>query len=416
MKIKFFGGAQEVGRSAIMINDGINLMLDYGTMLGNTIRYPISIPKVNAVILSHAHIDHSGSVPALFNGADVPILGTKPTHEFSMLLLKDTLKIAQNNKIPANFNKRQMDQFDRSFVEIDYGNTKRIGDMEVTLYDAGHICGSAITSINRLNAKSDNRIVYTGDLKLSPQTLHKGSDIIKSDILIIESTYALREHTSRDKLITNFIDDIKSTLDNGGTALLPVFAVGRSQELLSILHKNGLSDRVYVDGMATKATDIVLKNKRFIYNQTILENAARQAIWINDESKRDEALEEPSIILTTAGMLNGGPVLNYIRRLNKDSHIFLTGYQVEGTNGRSLLEKGVVEIDNRIVKITTPVSYHDFSAHAGMGDLHEYVKKSNANTVICVHGDKDDILSFVDYLTNEGIKAYAPAVGDTIEI
>lgn len=416
MKIKFFGGAQEVGRSAIMISDKTNIMLDYGTMLGDKLHYPISIPRIDGVVLSHAHIDHSGSVPALFNEMNIPILGTRPTHELSMLLLEDTLKIARNNRTHANFYRRELNKFDRSFIDLDYGATKHIGNMEITLYDAGHVCGSAITKINRLNANSDKRIVYTGDFKLSPQVLHEGSDVIESDVLIIESTYALRDHPQRDELIVDFINNIKTVLDNGGTALVPSFAVGRSQELLAILQKYGLSDITYLDGMARKATEIVLRNKKFVHNQNMLAEAAKRAIWVDDQSVRDEALTEPAIILTTAGMLNGGPVLNYIRRLNKKSHIFLTGYQVEGTNGRSLIEKGTVEIDNRSVKIETPMTHYDFSAHAGMEDLHEYVKKSKANTVICVHGDKESTLSFAGYLNDKGFKAYAPAVGETIEI
>lgn len=416
MRISLFGGAQEVGRSAIMINDGTRVMLDYGLMLGNRIEYPVSMPNVDALVLSHAHLDHSGSVPALFNEMGIPVFGTKPTNELSMLLLNDTLKISRRSRGSLNFHKRQLASFNRSFIEMEYGESESIKGIGLTIYDAAHIPGSAITLLEREGAGANRRVVYTGDFKLSRQELHNGAYVPESDILIMESTYASVEHPDRKALERRLIDDIKATLDNGGNALVPVFAVGRAQEVLSMLHRNGLSGMTYMDGMAREATRIIMDNPGFISNSDILEAAVDRVRPAGGTSGRDEALSEPSIILTTAGMLNGGPVLYYIERLNMNSHIFLTGYQVEGTNGRLLMDHKPLHIEHREVNVGVGFSYYDLSAHAGASELHEYARRSSPSRVICVHGSRDSTLALAESLREEGFDASAPKVGDTIDI
>jgi putative mRNA 3-end processing factor len=139
-------------------------------------------------------------------------------------------------------------------------------------------------------------------------------------------------------------------------------------------------------------------------------------MMITDKRHRKDALNEPSIILTTAGMLNGGPVLNYITKLNKNSKILITGYQVAGTNGRLLLDRGVVNIDGNVVKISTPTVYYDLSAHAGKDDLYKYVKQSSPRIVICMHGDEQNTMTFAENLKLEGFEAYSPKIGETIKL
>ncbi|MGI0134527.1 MAG: MBL fold metallo-hydrolase, partial [Candidatus Micrarchaeaceae archaeon] len=354
MILKFFGSAQEVGRSSIMLKDEKSLMMDYGVKLNHKTEYPVGMPKVDAVVLSHAHMDHSGDVPALYNEMLIPTFGTIPTLKLSQLLLEDSMKLWKKQHQQPRFHKRQLGSFINRFVSLGYHSPTRFNNMSIEFYDAAHISGSAVTLIERKNATENKRIVYTGDYKIQPQALHKGAEIVESDVLITESTYATRQHPDREQLVKSFIAKVKETLDNGGTALVPVFAVGRSQEVLAILHRHGLAGRTYIDGMARAATSIVLKYPEFILHHSALAAAAKEAVTISDQSDRLEAMNEPSIILTTAGMLNGGPVLNYITRLKKNSHILLTGYQLEGTNGRTLLEKGEVFIDGETVKIDTP--------------------------------------------------------------
>jgi putative mRNA 3-end processing factor len=416
MQLKFLGGAQEVGRSAIMLKDERTLMFDFGIKLNHKIQYPTAIPKLDALILSHAHLDHSGFSAALYNESNVPTFGTLPTLNLSTLLLEDSLNIAKRKHNKVYFHKRQIRTLASKYINLDYHSRAHFGKFDIEFYDAGHISGSAITLVERPKGKDNKRIVYTGDFKLEEQTLHKGAEVIDSDLLIMESTYSATDHPDRKQTINELVEGVKEVLDNGGNALLPVFAVGRAQEILSILYENGLTPSTYIDGMAKKATNIVMKYPKFINNSDILAKAMHETTWIEERAARKEALNGPSIIVTTAGMLTGGPVLDYITRLNKHSHIFLTGYQLEGTNGRSLLDHGFIIDDEVKKKINTPASFHDLSAHADREDLHEYVKRSSPTKVICVHGDEENTKILAEDLKVEGFDAVAPKLGDTINL
>ncbi len=417
MNIRIFGAGQEVGRSAIMLDAEKKVMLDYGVKLeGNTPEYPVAMPKIDALVISHAHLDHSGSIPLLYKNMRMPTFGTSSTLSLVNLLLEDSIKIAKKEHLPPKFQKRHIRAFINNYINMPYHRSADFGGWKLKLFDAGHISGSAITQIERPKAKSFNKIVYTGDFKVEPQILHYGAEMVKSDILIIESTYADRDHPDRETLSNKFIEDVKETLDNGGTALVPAFAIGRGQELLTLLYERGLADRTYVDGMIRKATHAITEGEERIRNAASLDKSIAKSNWIESRDDREAALTTPSIILTTAGMLNGGPVLDYIKKLNKKSKIFLTGYQVEGTNGRMLIEQKKMMIDEQLTDIKFPVETYDFSAHSGKEDLYKYVRESAPNTVICVHGSEENTKLFAETLRGEGFDAYAPKVGDKIEI
>jgi putative mRNA 3-end processing factor len=416
MLLRFLGGAREVGRSAVLMQDGKNLMFDYGIKIDHKLEYPTENHRIDAVVVSHAHLDHSGFVPAIYNSELVPAFGTAPTLRLSELLLEDSLEIAKKEHTQPKFHKRQISSLMNRYVSMDYHSKRDFGDFGIELYDAGHISGSAITLVERKKAKENRRIAYTGDYKFEEQYLHKGAEVVKADVLITESTYATREHPDRNRLIQEFIESVREVLDNGGTALVPVFAVGRSQEILAILYRHRLTALTHIDGMARAATSIVLRYPDFIKHEAVLSKAVGEATVIKDKTDRRSALDEPSIILTTAGMLNGGPVLNYITKLNKNSRILLTGYQIEGTNGRNLLDRGFVIIDGHSVKISTPATYYDLSAHAGKEDLYRYIKQCSPSTVICMHGDEESTTSLAENLKLEGFEAYAPKIGDVIKL
>ncbi len=414
LEIQFLGGASEVGRQAFLLKDSKNILLDYGIKVNNKIEYPLLPGRVDACILSHAHLDHSGAFPTLYQSSFPVSFGTRPTLELSELLIEDSMGIAKKQNIKPKFSKRQLKDFMNKYVWYSYGSQIDFGEYNITLYDAGHITGSSVTLIEK--KKTGKRLVYTGDFKLEPQFLQGSADIVKSDILIIESTYATREHPDRDKIIRDFVADVRATTEEGGTALIPCFAVGRAQEIIALLYKNNLMDYTYMDGMARKATEVVMRHPEFTRNEPLLMSAMKSVIWVNAKHDKISALNGPSIIVTTAGMLNGGPVLNYITKINPKSRIMLTGYQVEGTNGRKLLEGRPITIENRKYSIKNPVSYYDFSAHSGKTDLHEYVKGSSPEKVFCVHGDQENTQEFAESLKLEGFDAYAPKLGERVQI
>ncbi len=408
------GGAGEVGRSGILLKGKKKILMDYGVKINEKTEYPLPAGEIDAFILSHAHLDHCGNAPALYHDGYPPTFGTAPTLELSELLIADSIKINMKNHTKMTYNKKDAQRFSNKYLKYEYNSKIEFGDYDIMFSDAGHICGSAITKI--VDRKTERSLVYTGDLKVSPQMLHKGSDIVSGNTLIIESTYGSRDHPDRAGLEKLFIDNIKEIIDNKGIALLPVFAVGRSQEMLALLEKNGLSDVTYVDGMSRKATGIVMDYPEYIQNYDVLSRAVSKVTQIIKPYERKEALTGGNIIVTTAGMLNGGPVLDYITRLNNKSMIFLTGYQAETTNGRRLMQYEPLNIDERKVHIKNPFAFYDFSAHAGQADLYKYIKESSPEEVICVHGDADSSVALKEWLELEGFKAYAPKTGERIKI
>lgn len=414
MDIQVLGAGQEVGRSAILLRGNKKILMDYGVKVDGKIGYPMTAGAVDAFVLSHAHLDHSGFSPSLYHYGVPVAFGTEPTMKLAELLINDSIKVNKLKHMHPKFTKNELRAFMNSYVPYGYKSPIDFGGYNISLHDAGHITGSSITKIE--NQKTGRRVVYTGDFKLSPQLMHNGAEVVESDILVIESTYAVKEHPDRNNLIKLFIENVKKIVENNGVALIPVFAVGRSQEVLSILEKYKLTDRTFIDGMAKAATQIVLDYPEFTSNMELLQNAMKRVTVIKKNQDREAALAGGTIIVTTAGMLSGGPALNYITRLNERSMIFLTGYQAEDTNGRRLLDNKPLVIDNKKVFIKTPFAFYDFSAHAGQNDLYEYVKRSSPETVICVHGDDESTIAFKDWLEIEGFQAHAPKMGEKVNI
>ncbi len=414
MDIKFLGGAGEVGRSGILVRDRKNLLLDYGVKVDDHTEYPLHADRVDACFVSHAHLDHSGYSPAVYTDGFPDMFATSPTMKLAELLIEDSIKIHRRKHEHERVHKAQLKTMLNRYTPCDYGKEYQFEDYKVAMYDAGHICGSAITLIEKYS--NGKRLVYTGDFKIERQLLEGGAEIVKSDVLLLESTYANKDHPDREEMAERMIGEIREIVDNGGVAMLPVFAVGRSQEMLALMDKYGLIDSTYIDGMAKAATEIVEQYPEFVKNENLLKDAIRRVQWVESPRNRAHALEGGSVILTTSGMLNGGPALDYITRLNRHSKIFLTGYQVEDTNGHRLMNGLPLDIDGRQFHVKTPFTVYDFSAHAGKSDLHRYVKESNPETVVCVHGSPENTALFAEDLRQEGFNAIAPKVGDVISV
>ena len=414
MEIEFLGGAGEVGRSGILVKDSKNILLDYGIKIDGHTEYPRNPDKVDACIISHAHLDHSGFSPHIYQQGLPETFATAPTMQLAELLIEDSIKIHRKNHEHPHFHKNQLSTMMQTYTPCAYGKRYEFGEYNISMYDAGHICGSAVTLVEKY--KNGRKLVYTGDFKIEPQLLEGGAEIVKSDILILESTYAGSDHPNRDEYMERMVNEVREVVDNNGVALIPVFAVGRSQEMLALMNKYGLIDRTFIDGMARAATEIVEGYPEYVKNNNMLRTAIDKVEWVESPRNRAKALEGGSIILTTSGMLNGGPVLNYITRLNRNSKIFITGYQVENTNGHKLVNGKQLDIDGREYRVKTPYSVYDFSAHAGKTELHRYVKESCPETVICVHGSQENTKLLAEDLKLEGFDARAPIVGESIKL
>ncbi len=398
----------------MLLEDSKNLLFDYGIKIETHTEYPMRPERVDAAFISHAHLDHSGYAPALYKDGFPELFATAPTMELAELLIEDSIKIHKRKHEHERVTKSQLRIMMERYTPCTYGREYEFDEYRVSMHDAGHICGSAVTLVEKY--RTGKKIAYTGDFKVEPQLLEEGADVVKCDTLIMESTYGSKDHPNRVELSERLVESVRETVDNGGIALLPVFAVGRSQEMLALMCRYGLIDITYIDGMAKAATEIVENHSEFIKNGKLLRDAISKSLWIENPRNRAAALEGGSIILTTSGMLNGGPALDYIQKLNRHSKIFLTGYQVENTNGDRLMKGLPLDIDGRKYHVKTPFEVHDFSAHAGKTDLHKYVKECSPEKVMCVHGSPENSSALAEELKLEGFDAIAPKVGDVVRI
>jgi putative mRNA 3-end processing factor len=406
------GAGGEVGRSAFFIDEKI--LLDYGIKPTDPPGYPQGSPRPDIVVVSHGHLDHCGVVPNLMD-LEPTVIATPPTKHLTNLLAEDTMEIADGNGTIAPFDPVDIRMLQRMTREVDYLDAFERDGYTITLLDAGHIPGSALTYLE------DGRksLLYTGDIKNSDTRLLRGSKIHypEATALMIESTYFGRDHPDRARLEERFIESIRYTLDIGGNVVIPGFAIGRTQEILLVLKEYGV--RSYVDGMGVEVTDIFLKDPEYLRDPGRLRSAYGYATTVKP-GMRKAVLSEPSVVVTTAGMLNGGPVLSYLKRMadNPKNKLMLTGYQVENTNGRSALQNGYVELDGEVLPLRCGVEQYSFSAHSGDSELKAIVKHmvdKGCEHVICVHGDHTQ--EFADWITAEhGVKAYAPKVGDELVI
>ncbi|MDD3264208.1 MAG: MBL fold metallo-hydrolase [Candidatus Nanoarchaeia archaeon] len=445
MKIKFLGAAREVGRSCIVLelSDVHKIMLDAGVKLTQTgVVYPlIEVPdikemdSVNAIFLSHAHLDHVGSLPYIEHlRVEAPIYATSPTIKLGKILLEDAYKI-ENHKNKVPYKHADLEKLSKYFQHVRYNKTYEINvglnKIEYEFVDAGHIQGSAsiFLKIKNKNEEKITTLIYTGDINsIDTQLLEKhyfyreDSDIERFkevDCLILESTYSDKEHENRELIEKKFIETLKLR-QKAGPVIVATFGVQRAQELLTLFEKNKLFEKynIYLDGMAVKTTNTFLSESEFIINADLLRKAFRKVNHIHGFEERRIALKKRGIYITTSGMLSGGPVMSYLKELHDDPNttILLTGYQCEGTNGRTLLELGYVEVDGRIFRPKCYFEKFDLSGHAGHKDLVKLVEKLKPKKVILNHGDESSILNFEKELLSKDVQVIAPKINEEIEL
>ncbi len=340
---------------------------------------------------------------------------TSLTAKLSALLARDTLKIAQKKGHNIPYYTEEIQEFERKARSTGYGKEFNTNGYSVCFYDAGHIPGSSMVHLE----KDDQSIFYTGDINTIKTELQNGADtdLPDSDILLIESTYFGKHHTDRKILEERFIGSIRETIESGGRAIIPAFGIGRTQEIMLILKKHGL--RAYVDGMGVDVFNLIKRSPEYVPDIKKLENAFTSANII-ERQDRAAIIEEPSIIVTSAGMLNGGPVLYYINEISDDpkSKIHLTGYQAQDTNGRRALESRYIENGKRNIRLNCGLELYDFSAHCGDAQLKDVVRTfcdRGTETVIAVHGENTS--GFAQWVQEAlGVKSFAPENKETIDI
>jgi len=418
LKVQFLGGTREVGRSAVAVTtEKTKLLLDYGIMADHAPGFPMHVPpkEVDGVVLTHGHLDHSGAVPIFHIQEKIPVFGTRLTFEFAQLLISDFIHLS-GYYLPFEY--LELRSMMRSTVHLGYRQKQAVGDMQLQLLDAGHLPGSAQALIEA----DGKRLVYTSDFNTINTRLLNSSDKDYGliDAFVIESTYADEEHPERLALEREFVEKVTDVVENGGTVLIPAFSVGRSQEIACVLAAHHVEHSVTVDGMTREANRILSNYTGFLREPRLFLDAVHSANMVEGWRDRRLATGKPGVIISPAGMLKGGPAVFYVQKLGKKSRnaVFLVSYQIPGTPGRELLEKGRCVIDGKMRKIKARVERFDFSSHSGASELREAVRKLEGNPkVYVVHGAEGNCERFAKWVKEEtGFEAVAPRSGDIFTV
>jgi len=437
MEIEFVGAAQTVtGSMHLVRTKHATVLLDCGMFQGRrhesferNKHLPIPVKELSAVVVSHAHIDHSGALPMLAkNGYSRPIYATPATRDLCAVMLRDAAAIQASDARFLNKH-RERDGVDgdpieplyddddvvnalEHFVSVPYRTTLPIANgVEVTFIDAGHVLGSAITILDVTEGDRKRRIVFTGDLGRANRPILRDPEIAEgADVLITESTYGDRRHDGVEKMEEDLAAVVNRTFKRGGKLLVPSFALERAQEVIFYLKKlraKGLIPHVpvYVDSPLTvKITDI------FKLHPECFDTETRGLLRGNDSpfefddlryiedvesSKAVSSKSEPSIVISASGMCEAGRILHHLRSSIEDeaSTVLIVGFQAQHTLGRRLVEKRDrvkifgVERDRR----AEVVVLNGFSAHADQADLLEYAdqvkSRGKLRQIALVHGE-----------------------------
>ena len=463
--LKFLGAIQQVTGSCYLIEAPQGkMLLDCGMYQGEM--RPEKIPEkhfgfdpktIDAVILSHAHLDHSGMLPRLTrDGYRGPVFVTEPTRDLLGVMLKDAAFLQEKdieweNKWRARSGKELIEPlYDIKDVEkvlglltaIGYNQrTPVISGIEVRFRDAGHIIGSAIVELWVKEKGNSKKVVFSGDLGNHSSPLLRDPEIIDAaDILLMESTYGDRDHQTADKTLEEFKQVLDTAIDDGGNTFIPSFAVGRTQDLLYHLGKfyregNLKQQKVFLDSpMATNVSEIYARHSD-LYNEEDPEfNKAILIGWekwlpiltytcTTKESMALNNIKSGAIIIAGSGMCTGGRIRHHFKHnlWRSKSHIVFTGFQARGTLGRTLVD-GAKQVKFMGQEFAVKAKVHTlggFSAHAGQSQLLEWAGRFQKKRphLYLVHGELNKMLVLQNkFLEKYNWYANIPAPGETIPL
>jgi KH/beta-lactamase-domain protein len=422
------GGFSQVGRSCMLLSTPESkILVDCGINPGA--KHPmdsfprldfldITLDELDAIVIGHAHLDHTGFLPALCKfGYKGPIYCTEPTLPMMNLIQLDAIKVAAAQGRTPIYSERDVKQIMKQAITLPYGTVTDISpDIKLVLANAGHILGSALCHFHIGNG--DHNFVYSGDIKFGKSILFEAAswNFPRVETLLIESTYGAKEdiQPTRQEVESAFINAVNNTLADGGKVLIPIPAVGRAQEIMMVIDhymKSGemVEAPVFTEGMISEASAIHEAYPEYLareLKQKILEtddNPFDSEYFTNIEhaDTREEPMRDnsPCIILATSGMLEGGPVLEYFKNIapDKKNKVLFVSYQVNGTMGRRVLDgskqvtmlgkEGKVEV----VTINCSVEKLDgFSGHSDYNQLMSFVQRlrPKLRRVLVNHGER----------------------------
>lgn len=462
MKLCFYGAARTTTGSMHVVETAAQrILLDCGLYQGHRAEalernsnLPFDPKSISTVILSHAHIDHSGNLPTLVKGGFAgEVNSTTATRDLATLMLRDSAHIQEqdaeylNQKksrrgLPAVeplYTSQDVDHVLSHLVGRGYGKWFDLSGGRALMRDAGHILGSAITVMEFPDEGRVTRIAFTGDLGRPETALLENPEFVSGiDYLIIESTYGDREHGPLQASVDELAHVVRETVRRGGKVIIPAFAVERTQEIVYALHQKKQAGQVpsvpmYVDSpLAIDATDV------FRLHAECLRRELREHLLVHDdpfgfgglqytrtvdESKRINTMRDACVIISANGMCEAGRVLHHLKNNIEDERntILFVGYQAENTLGRRLIDgakKVKIFGDEFDVRAQIQVA-NGFSAHADRSELLDWVGhvKENLRGVFVVHGEEQAALSFADALRSlGGFPVTVPEPNQTIEL
>ena len=421
MDVQVLGAANEVGRSGFLVDcNGTKLLLDYGVMFGrrgSPPQYPLHVkPKdLDAIIITHAHLDHSGNVPSLFVSGNTDVYATPPTFDLSKLLINDMLKIEKNSH---PFDLPELNNMMKNAKEIGFKQKVTKGNATFEFRESGHVIGGSTVLVE----SEKKKLFYTGDIKTNGSRMLRemDTDIGEIDLLITESTYAKTEQIPRKTSEQQLIEFANEVMDRKGILFIPSFSVERSQEMACILRSANFKHKIIMDGMALKVNEIMFKNQDYLRDPKIFAEAIKSSTAIREHAERKRAMGEPCVVISPAGMLVGGNAVYYLQQLSFDSKngIALVSYQGEGTPGKKLLDTGKVSTRGKDLSVQAEVKQFQFSGHADRKELFEMIKTIKGNPKVwTVHGDSESCQVFAQEIHEQfGLETYAPMVNDKITI
>jgi putative mRNA 3-end processing factor len=342
------------------------------------------------------------------------------------LLARDTIKL-RGGTYDCPFTEVGVNRLSQVTEHHGYGEPFEAAGYEVTFFDAGHIPGSAHVLVsdggvgNSSGGRTESedgetRLLYTGDFATEDQRLVPGTTARpEADAVITESTYADVERDPRERIEERFVQRLQRTVRGGGTVVVPAFAIGRTQEVLLACAAHGID--CYVDGMGVEVTRILRRHPEFVRDADALGRAAANARVVDGgDGQRRRIARQPTVIVTTSGMLHGGPAMTYVPEIrdHPGNLVALVGHQVEGSPGRELLESGRAELDGRVMPVSAQVEVFDFSAHADRSGLLSVLDSYRDAEVLVNHGDRCE--TFAAELREAGYDAVAPELGETVSL
>ncbi len=466
MKIKFLGAAREVtGSNYLIETENEKFLVDCGMFQGkkeleelNKEDFAFNPQEIDFMILSHAHIDHSGRIPLLYKrGFNNPIYATKPTVDLCDIMLQDSAKIQESDVEWANKKRQRAGQklleplytindaknVMKNFQGCYYNDIMKINDnVSVRFSDAGHILGSSVLEIWIKEAEKTTKIAFSGDLGMPNKPILRNPEFIeKADYVIVESTYADKVHPEYEYSVKRLVEIIDEVSQRGGSVIIPSFAVGRTQELIYDLnsyydynkdleHHNRVP--IYVDSpLSVRATEAFSKNSFFFNDSTkelirqgdnVFEFENLRYVSSVEESIGLNKVRFPRVIISSSGMATAGRIRHHLKHNLWDERnaVVFVGYQAEGSLGRLLLD-GVKEVKilGEEIKVNAQIFDLDgFSGHADKNMLFDWMKNfKNHPEVFIVHGEGETQRVFQRELESKlGLKCTIPTLGQEFEL